>query len=184
MGTLRLDHDSGTLRIRTTVEGRASRMGHRLTIEVADWSAEVELSGLQPTTVHLTADLTSLQVISGDGGVTPISPVDKAAIKRNALKSVNADKHPQVSFAADSCTATDDGFELSGPLTINGKGAAHTVRVEVTETESGWKVSGRSPVVQTDFSIKPYSLMVGALRVGDEVSVEFQASFGSDAIGS
>ena len=182
MGTLRLDRDSGTLRIRTTVEGRASRMGHRLTIDIADWNAAVELTGLQPTTVELTADLTSLQVISGDGGVTPVSPVDKAAIKHNALKSVHADDFPVVTFAADSCAPTADGFELQGDLTINNHTSAHPVRVVVSETDSGWKVSGRSAVVQTEFSIKPYSLMVGALRVGDEVSVEFQASFDRSAI--
>ena len=182
MGTLRLDQGNGTLRIRTSVEGRASRMGHRLTIDVSDWSAIVELIGLVPQSVHLTADLTSLQVVSGDGGVTPLSPVDRAAIRRNALKSVHADDHPEVDYKAANCTATDEGFELSGELTINATTRAQVLTVTVTETETEWKLNAACPVTQTEFSIKPYSLMVGSLRVGDEVSVEFHATVKRDSI--
>lgn len=182
MGTLNLNQDHGSLTIRTTVEGRASRMGHRLTISVDEWSATVELDGERPMSLTLTALLPSIQVISGDGGVTPISPVDKAAIKHNALKSVKADTHPEVRYDADEFVQTDDGYDVHGVLTINGSSAPHPAHVVVSEATEGWKVRALTAVVQSEFGIKPYSLMVGALRVGDEVTIEFNADVARSAL--
>ena len=176
MGTLHLDQTAGSLSVRTGVEGRASRMGHRLTLAVGQWEATVQLDGARPLSFELTAILPSLQVLSGDGGVTPVTPVDKAAIKRNALKSLHAEAHPRVRYEVDACDATADGFDLRGVLTINGVSSPKPTHIAVTETDDGWALSAQTTVIQSDFDIKPYSLMVGALRVSDEVTVEFKAS--------
>ena len=182
MATLHLDQTAGSLSIRTGVEGRASRMGHRLTLAVGQWEATIELGGVRPLSLELTAVLPSLQVLSGDGGVTPVTPVDKAAIKRNALKSMHADAHPRVRYEVDTCESTEDGFDLHGVLTINGQAAPKATHLVVTETDQGWTLTAQTPVVQSSFGIKPYLLMVGAQRVSDEVSVEFTATVPQSAI--
>jgi polyisoprenoid-binding protein YceI len=159
---------AGTLTIRTDVAGSASRAGHRLVIAVDEWSADVDLEGGRPVAVTFQAGLASLRVESGSGGLTPLSPVDKQVIKRNALKSLDAARYPEVTFKSDWLEFTDERLEVSGTLTIHGVGQALTAALVLTDGRATASV----PVCQTDFGIKPYSLMFGQLRVADEVVVE------------
>ncbi|MGB6246214.1 MAG: YceI family protein, partial [Gordonia sp. (in: high G+C Gram-positive bacteria)] len=54
----------------------------------------------------------------------------------------------------------------------------HTVRVCVTGDDGRTQIAGESTVRQTDFGVKQYSLMMGALKVADEVVVELAATVG------
>ena len=92
----------GSLTLRTGVAGSAARMGHSLIIVVDDWSATVNLARGTPRSVRLTADLTSLRVESGSGGIKPLSDGDREAIRGNALLALHADQHPEVTFESSS----------------------------------------------------------------------------------
>ena len=46
----------------------------------------------------------------------------------------------------------------------------------VTDTGDALALSARVPVTQTDFGVKPFSLMMGALKVADEVTIAFSAT--------
>ena len=48
--------------------------------------------------------------------------------------------------------------------------------VTVPLSVSGDKISGSTTVSQKEFGIKPFSAMMGALKVPDEVTVEFEGS--------
>ena len=58
---------NGTLTLHTGVTGPASRTGHRLTIEMQQWSATVTLSDGVPSDVSASIDVDSLTVVSGEG---------------------------------------------------------------------------------------------------------------------
>jgi polyisoprenoid-binding protein YceI len=158
---------NGTMRVLTGVEGAAARLGHRLTIEVADWSAHVDVADGAPVAVSLRADLNSLRVIAGQGGATPLTPVDKQLIRRNATKTLDTRHHPEVRFDSASVSLEGSRLQVVGELTIHGVTRALTAALEVTDD----RVEGAIPVTQSDFGIKPYSQMLGQLRVRDEVQV-------------
>ncbi len=158
-----MDLIAGTVRIRTGVAGSAARMGHRLVIAVDDWSATVDLRRGKPTAVRFRASLRSLRVESGRGGITPLTPVDKQVIGRNAAKVLDTEHHPEVTFSGE----VTGGYEVSGDLTIHGVTQPLTATVEVAEGRARASI----PVRQTDFGVKPYSLMLGQLKVEDEVIV-------------
>jgi polyisoprenoid-binding protein YceI len=185
---LLLDQSQGSLLVRTSVEGRAARMGHRLTLQIARWTAEVSLTDSQPTSAVLRADLTSLEVLDAEGGVTPLTPVDRAVIKRNAAKSMKSQEYPQVTFdcpevnVRDAIAATVGDVPLPGSLVIAGKSKPFTAPVHAQLTDGVWKLTTTGTVRQSDFGIKPYSLMVGALRVGDDVAIDFHATFLADQL--
>jgi polyisoprenoid-binding protein YceI len=63
------------------------------------------------------------------------------------------------------------GGAIEGTLTINGK--SQPTRLQVTEPEPG-KYRGSATIQQTAFGIKPYSGFFGALKLRDEVGVEFE----------
>lgn len=174
---IELDSGNGALTVRTGVTGKAARTGHRLVIGFDRWSAAVSYPDAAasaedaPSAVRMTVDVESLQVLSGDGGLTPMTTPERGIARLNALKSLQASKFGEITFAADDATAIDGGYRLAGTLTICGTSRPHTVEV----TSDGTVVRGESPVVQTDFGVKPYSLMMGALKVADEVVVALEA---------
>ncbi len=168
---MNIDNTDGSLQVLTGVDGVAARMGHRLTLTVQRWQAEVGFDGDQPTRVTLTADIDSLIVVSGEGGVTPLTAPERLIARSNALKSLQTKRFPAITFDAETVEPSSDGYRLSGTLEIHGTRREHVVDVAVTD-----RISGRSQVRQTDFGIKPYSLMMGSLRVADAVTVVFEAS--------
>lgn len=173
--TWTFDASDGELRIRTGVAGPAARMGHRLTLLVATWSATVEWEGADPSAVHLSADVGSLSVEGGEGGVTPLSGPERALARSNALKTLSAQRFPTVSFESHAVTPTDGGYRLTGELQIHGHRREHSLDLAVTDTGDAWRLSATSAVRQTDFGIAPYSMFMGSMKVADTVTVEFSA---------
>jgi polyisoprenoid-binding protein YceI len=166
----------GSLTLRTGVAGSAARMGHSLIIVVDDWSATVTLARGTPRSVRLTADLTSLRVESGSGGIKPLSEGDRKAIRANALSALHAEQHPKVTFESSSIRAQGAGLEVEGTLTVAGNPRPLAATVELDRADG--QVTAHCPVdlIQSEFGVTPYSAMLGQLRVADEVHVELDVT--------
>ena len=162
-----MEINSGTVTIHTDVAGSASRMGHRLVIVVEQWSASVQMRGKKPVAVQFRAALDSLRVESGSGGITPLTPVDRQVIVRNATKTLDVKRHPEVTFRSSEIRATADRVDVVGELTIHGV----TQPLSASLALADGRATASIPVRQTDFGVKPYSLMFGQLKVADEVVV-------------
>jgi polyisoprenoid-binding protein YceI len=65
------------------------------------------------------------------------------------------------------------GGAIDGTLTING--TSRPVRLQVTQPEPG-RYRGTATVTQSAFGIKPYVGLFGALKVRDDVQVEFEVN--------
>ncbi len=63
------------------------------------------------------------------------------------------------------------GGAIEGTLTLNSK--SQPVRLQVTEASPG-RYRGTATVLQSAFGIKPYTGFFGALKLRDEVGVEFE----------
>ena len=165
----------GELQILTGVGGPAAKMGHRLTIAMASWRAGVQWRGKKPVGVELVVDVDSLQVIKGEGGVTPLTGPEKGVVRSNALKALDVKKYPQITFSAEDISETEAGYRLDGTVEIHGTSRPQTVDVAVEDSGDAWVMSASVPVLQTQFGVKPYSLFVGSLKVADEVNLRFTA---------
>lgn len=166
----------GELTLHTGVAGRAARMGHRLTIAMTRWQACVNWSDEKPDTATLVVEVDSLEVVRGEGGVKGLSGPEKALVRANALKSLSANRFPQIRFNAEEIEKTENGYRLSGALQIRGRDRDHVVELRTEELADSWRLTGQSVVKQTDFGVKPYSLLMGSLQVADEVTVSFAAT--------
>lgn len=171
-----LDPGCGELRVLTGVAGPAAAMGHRLTIDVRSWRASVRWRGTTPAAAELSADTDSLAVVKGEGGVTPLTPPERALARSNALKSLDAKKYPLITFHAEKISKIAEGYRLAGTLEIHGTSRPQTVDVRVEEHGDRWSMTARVAVMQSDFGVKPYSLMMGALKVADEVTIDFSGT--------
>jgi polyisoprenoid-binding protein YceI len=170
-----LDACDGELLLRTGVRGRAARMGHRLTIAMTRWQATVTWKGAEPVTAELVVDVDSFEVLSGEGGVKGLSGPEKVMVKSNAMKSLDAGSYPEIRFTADAIGKTGQGYRLNGKLHIRGKSRNHVIDLRTDDLGDSWRMSVESTVRQSDYGIKPYSLMMGSVQVADDVSVSFTA---------
>ncbi len=159
----------GSIKVYTKREGMAARVGHDLTLVPSSWSAEVNLDpdDITRSSVSATVDGHSLEVVEGHGGATPLSDKDRADIKKNIAQKILP--NGSMSFRSTTIESSGDGkFTVGGELTI--AGTTRPVRLELAQ--NGDRVSGRVSLRQTDFGIKPFSAMLGALKVADSADVE------------
>ncbi len=171
-----LDPTNGELLLRTGVSGRAAKMGHRLTMAMQSWRATVDWSGEAPTYAELTVDTESLEVLSGEGGVTPLGGTEKGVARSNALKSLDAKRFPHIRFVADQIAKTADGYRMTGTVEIHGTTHPQVVDLKVDDTGDAVVLSTQVRLLQTDFGVKLISLFMGAMKVSDEVAIDFRAT--------
>jgi polyisoprenoid-binding protein YceI len=160
--------------IKTGRAGLAAKAGHDLTIEFTRWSAQVEIPGEDAggvTAARITAelDLGSLEVREGAGGAKPLNDGDRRDIKKT-MSGILGDG--TASFTSSSLTRFGaSGGAVEGTLTLNGK--TQPVRLQLNAPGEG-RYRGSATVPQSAFGIKPYSGFFGALKLRDEVTVEFE----------
>lgn len=165
----------GELLLHTDVTGRAKRFGHRLTISMTTWQAAVAWRGTAPASVIATIEISGLEVVSGAGGMKALSGPEKALARSNALASLDAEQFPVITFECPAPSRTETGYDLPGALTIHGVTRPHQVEMSVTEQQDQWLLAFESRLRQSDFGVKPFSLMMGSLAVADQVGVAFTA---------
>ena len=163
-GTHNIGPSNGSLKVRTGREGAAAKAGHDLVIGVNSWDATIE--GGDSPSIKLTADPGSLEVIEGTGGAKALSDKDKGDIKKSISGKVLGSS--QISFTSSEVTDSS----ARGDLSIAGSSSSVNVPLNV----SGEKISGSITLSQSEFGIKQFKALMGALKVSDQVTVEFEGS--------
>lgn len=150
--------------MKTGRSGAAAKAGHDLVIEVTSWEATLDVG--EPPRLELSADPTSLRVIDGKGGMQALDDDGKADI----LKSIDKDvlKKQAIAFRSTSVERRDGGLAVAGELELVGTTAPIEFHLSVGDDGA---LSGSATVKQTNWGMKPYSALFGALKVNDEVEV-------------
>lgn len=164
----------GTLVIRTKREGAAARMGHDLTLTATRWSAVVAVDGESPRSsrVRATIESESLVVTEATGGAIGLSPSQKVEVEANIREKIlHSAKHPEITFTSTSIDGDSAGGSVTGDLALAGKTRPVTLAVRLDDSSGNPTVSATTSIVQTEFGIKPYSAMLGALKVKDVVEL-------------
>ena len=182
-GTFQLGPDAGRVLIKTGRAGLAAKAGHDLTIEITRWSARVVVpadAGAAGAEITAELDLGSLAVREGTGGAKPLTDKDRGDIKNSARKilgdqaaSFTSTRVIPASSGSGSGPGSGSGGAIEGTLTLNGR--SQPVRLQVTSPGPG-RYRGGATIRQTGFGITPYSGFFGALKLHDEVGVEFEVS--------
>lgn len=176
-GTHRLGPENAALVLNTGRAGAAAKAGHDLVIDVTSWEATVAI-GEAPDqiSVGLSADATSLRVRAGTGGMKALTDDDKTSIRQTIDDDIL--KAQAIEFHSTRVERVDNGRRLSVQGDLRLVGEVRPIGCEVTVGEHG-ELSARATVKQTDWGIKPYSALFGALKVADEVEVVIEATLPS-----
>ena len=169
-GTYRLGPDHATLSVRTQRGGAAAKAGHNLLLHVTSWQATLEVgANASDSTFEFGADGGSLRVVEGTGGMQALGDDDKENIEQTIDEEVL--RQERITFQSSQVQATTggSGLNIQGDLAL--LGTTHPIEFDVEVDDAG-KLSCVAVVKQSDWGIKPYSALFGALKVLDEVEVE------------
>lgn len=161
-----LGPDRAQIRVFTYKEGLLSTVAHDLQLAARRFQITVE-----GATVRAEIDPASLEVVSAmkAGALDPgtLKDKDKAEIAGNLRDDVlHVSRHPSIRFESTALDATT----LRGRLTLHGA----TREIALSLQDSPGRRRAEVKLDQRDFGIKPYSALLGALKVQPVVKVEIE----------
>jgi polyisoprenoid-binding protein YceI len=171
-GTYELGPGDGSVTVKTYREGVAAKVGHDLVIDVGRWEATVEIGPDGAiSAVSLDADAGSLSIREGHRGVKPLTDKDR----RDIVQTIDSKilRRQPIACRSTAVRPAGDGVEVEGSLTIAGETRPVTARLQAGPDG---RLTGTIPVVQSQWGIKPYRGLMGALKVRDDVEIVVDAS--------
>ena len=167
-GTHQIGPSNGSLKIKTGREGAAAKAGHDLVLEAKTWDGTVEIG--DDASVTLNVDPSSIAVESGTGGAKPLGDKDKADIVKSMKDKVLG--AAQISFQSKDVTVDNGSMNVSGDLSLAGSSKSISVPCSVGDDGT---VRGSVKLSQSEYGIKQFKALMGALKVSDQVEVQLEA---------
>ncbi|MBM3464466.1 MAG: YceI family protein [Armatimonadetes bacterium] len=166
----KFDNGSAEVFVFTYKEGLLSAVAHDLKIRVNDFEITVDEENNDLTARFNPA---SLQVVNAmkEGRDTPGTPGDndKKTIQDTIQNDVlHTKKFGEITFELEAHRAAGDGYQIKGDLNLHGQ--KKSVMVDVRQ-ENGHFVA-ETTLHQPDFGIKPYSAMMGTLKIKPDVKIQ------------
>lgn len=173
-----LNQDNAELSVFTFKEGLLSPVAHDLKLKVGRWSARLDKTGPGAVAAVGAFDASSLSVegVMRDGrlvkDVLGARDTDKIAktIRDEVLMS---SRHPSIAWRGQGALVGGTA-RVDGELTLQGKTRRLTARVKKEGVDPVWVIE--ATVHQPDFGIKPYSAMLGALKIKPDVVVSLRVA--------
>jgi hypothetical protein len=170
-GTHTVGPDSGSLQVRTYREGLAQKAGHDLILDVGRWQATAEVRDDGALCdVQLTTDPRSLRVREGLHGVKPLAEKDRTEIRETIDEKIL--RGQPIAFRSRAVEPANGRLTVRGELVL--AGTTRPASFELDAAADG-RVTGTLRVTQTEWGIKPYRGLMGALKVRDEVEIAVEA---------
>jgi polyisoprenoid-binding protein YceI len=159
----RFGPDTATCEVFTFREGVLAAVGHDLKLRVERFEIDADRA-------HVSArfDASSLRVVAamrgGDEDSLPLSARDREEIERNVRREVlEAHRYPEIAFASKEVL---EG-RVRGTLSLHGR----ELTGEFAFQETAGRAIARVELDVRRFGIRPYTAMLGALRVAPLVRV-------------
>ena len=153
--------------------GALARIGHDVMLQFQGMTLTVAED--QSMRAEFRTD--SLQVVGAlkDGRPQPglLSMKDSSDIAGNIRKVLEPGRFPVAVFESTSVRDGKGALEIVGELTLHGV----TRRVQVRAERADGMATARVVVNQSDYAIKPFKALLGALRIKPEVYVEIRVPY-------
>lgn len=169
-GSHALGPESGSLSVRTYREGLAQKVGHDLVLTVRSWRAEVAVADDgRISGVTFDADPDSLEITDSANGVKPLTARDRGQIDRLIRERVLGGR--PIALASSRVDAAGGRLSVSGDLSL--AGVTRPVRFDVPVGDDG-RADVSLPLIQSEWGIRPYTALMGALKLRDAVEVRLE----------
>lgn len=132
------------------------------------------------------ADGAPAAVLAGTKAVSAVSVNVSAAgldchngtMNGHMLKAIKGKENPEITFKLASYElvkqAEGQAVAINGSLTLGGVTRPVTLNAKASAAEGGLEVEGSTPLKLSEYGLKAPSLMMGTMKVGDQVTVHYQ----------
>ncbi len=148
-----------------------AKLAHDLILSPSKWSGTLTVDADNPagSSASVTVDSKSIEIVEAVGGMKALSDKDRKDIAKNIDdKVLQTGKFPELTFESTSVSGSAPDFNVAGNMTITGT----TRPVNVALAVDGAHVTAKTSISQKDFGIKPFSAMLGAIKLRDDVDFE------------
>jgi polyisoprenoid-binding protein YceI len=127
---------------------------------------------------QLVIDEPDLRAKEGPDFPKDVPDSAKEGTRRNMLSEglLNGGQYPDISLVSQHIDVITPGSQVRADVEVTVRGQTHTVSVPVTYSLTNGELvaSGEFPLKQTDLGLTPFTAMLGALAVQDEMRVRFR----------
>jgi polyisoprenoid-binding protein YceI len=108
---------------------------------------------------------------------------EHSSMDTRTYKVIKADAYPKITFKSSSAVITPASkgkftVKVTGSLSIAGVAKTVTLQANgVVNADQSITCNGIQKLKLTDYSIQPPSFMLGAMKVGDELSIAYNLNF-------
>jgi polyisoprenoid-binding protein YceI len=167
--------------------GAMARLGHNHTVAVGDLSGNVMVNRddmaksqfeLQFSAANLVVDDPALRGTLGEAFKSVPSADDIAGTRNNMLSErvLQADKHPQIRLVGTGPAMAGGVQELAVKVEILGRTVDLKVPTAVTIEGEELHAKGQFELNHADLGMQPFSVMMGALQVGEKLSFSYDVT--------
>lgn len=160
------DQNSAQSHAFTFKEGLLSAVAHDLKIKVGRFSLKIEKDKVEG---RWDASSLTVESVMRDGHeASGLSQRDFDKIAHTIADDVlEARRHPEIRFASSEVSIQGERATIKGQLTLLGR--TRPLTVEAKRVDARWVAE--CTLHQPDFGIKPYSAMLGTLKIKPDVKV-------------
>lgn len=180
----RINPQRSTLHILVYRGGTMAQLGHNHVLSSRTLSGEIWLhSTLARSGFSIELPVNDLiiddeQARAAEGGefLARVSDAARAGTRRNMLKPelLDGERYPLIQLHAVRIIGTREQPEVTVQITLKARSRELTLPVQLTVTPEMLRATGRFDIRQSDFGITPFSVMLGALQVLDQLTIKFE----------
>jgi hypothetical protein len=167
--------------------GALARLGHNHTIAVGDLMGSVAVNAgdlaksrfdLQFSVADLVVDDPELRSTLGDEFASVPSAEDIAGTRSNMLSEavLDGEKHPRIRITGSGPVATAGTQELAVQVQLLGRTVDLKVPTQVSLDGDVLRATGEFELNHADLGMQPFSVMMGALQVGEKLSFSYDVT--------
>jgi hypothetical protein len=167
--------------------GAMARLGHNHTVAVGDLKGNVMVNRddlaqsrfeLQFSVADLVVDDPALRSTLGEEFASVPSPDDIAGTRSNMLSErvLQGEKHPEIRLAGTGPATVAGSQELAVKVEILGRTVDLKVPTVVTIDGEQLHAKGQFELNHADLGMQPFSVMMGALQVGEKLSFSYDVT--------
>jgi hypothetical protein len=115
------------------------------------------------------------EIVKSASLVVPVAQLDcgNKTMNEHMRKALKAEQNPQISWKMTSYDVQGASVTVDGKLTIAGKENAIQLKGTGTADNGVIRFKGSKQFKMTEYGVKPPTLMLGTMKVGDPVTVSF-----------
>jgi hypothetical protein len=145
-----------------------------------DWTSEAEKAIVNLEVLTEGGNLTGINSTKVTIPVKSIISEKGSMMDKKTWAALKESKNPNITFVLGNVSPiTSTGtVSASGTLTIAGKAKAVSLSAKLKSLGNGvYEISGTHPIKMTDYDMDPPTALMGTIKVGEDVKVEYTVRF-------